>query len=456
MVGWIVLALAACSGGETPLGDMDAEGGVEDAAEGGDGPPDDAAPDGDAEPEADGTAGAVSVLVRFVDWPGDPVAAPGVVVAFDAPDGTRSEAPTGADGRVSFDVADWSAGTASVTAWAEDRQLVSRVGITAADGEVGLELWRLGNPVGFVELSGTVTSIPYEEDALTVSATVPSTFFGSDYLSPGADWSVMVPPSTPCKLIASARRSTARPSGRGFDQIIDGWAMVDQPAVDGPTVVSIDFVANAATPTTVAGSYLLPVREESRLHGPASYGWLWVTSADSKQSGAIGLTTMLDINADGTALEFGLEYLQPAGITRPMTCYLVNRNGASDSARSVACEEGWPTAGAHDPGLLDAPTLVPPGTPSTRRPLFGGFTWQIFDHGVHVALHLVRDGAYVWTIVTPDDATSLSVPQPPSTINLAELLGSHVAQGDLTIWQMSAAGDYQTKAAVSELFIVEF
>lgn len=181
----------------------------------------------------------------------------------------------------------------------------------------------------------------------------------------------------------------------------------------------------------------------------------WVTSLDSKQSTNVGLTTTLDINADGTALDFGLEYLQPAGLMSPLTCYLVITDGSTNTARSMSCEEGWPTDGAHDPGLLDAPVLVPPGSPSTRHPLFGGFTWQQFDTGVHVALQLVRDGSYVWTIFAPDDGTEMSVPQPPSTTSVAELLGSGVIQGNLWIWQMSASGDYQKKGAVSDMFIVE-
>jgi hypothetical protein len=457
-------SLFGCSDDSTPADTGGDDGAVDEG-----GADADADADVDADADADVVGGTVSVLVTFEDWPGEPVAAPGVVVAFDAPDGTRSEAPTGSDGRVTFDVTDWSAGTASLTAYAAGRQMVSRVGITAADGEVDLVLNRLGDPTGFVALSGTAANVAGTDESLAISATVPNVIYGSNDTYMGSDWHIHVPTGTACTIVATQRTSGTVPSGRGFTQDV-GWALVEQAAVGVDTSVPLDYVADAATPTTVSGSFALPARAASPLHGPRSYGWVTVSSGASQGTGIFGITIAIEINADGTGLDYEMAYLQPAGVTDPRTCYFLTANGQGGGQQSWTCEDGWPTGGAHEPELLDAPVLrlSTGGTTADPQPLFEPVGWDLFDTNVHVALVLVLNstGRWIWhgpagdttldepwIVVAPDDATGLTVPAPPSTTSVEAVLGTGFVVGFVELWREAPAGPDHSQIALSQTFV---
>jgi hypothetical protein len=370
---------------------------------------------------------------------------------------------------VTFDVIDWSAGTASATAYAAGRQMVSRVGITAADGEITLDLNRLGDPAGFIELSGAAANmVDVAADTLMVSATVPNVPFLALNSPAGTDWSVKIPPATACTLVALDLADPVwNTSGRGFATPTRAWQLIEQPAVSVPTTVDIDFASPVAG-TIVAGSMVLPTRAESLLHGPHSYGWVDVTSKSSAFNLLIGETASVDINADGTALDYEVNLLRPTGVDDPVTLYLVLADGNASSFSWVYAE-GWPTAGPHDPGFLDAPVIVTPASPTTHYPLHDPLAWQLFDTDVQAAVLLVRDVAshlitagpndlthrtVPWIVLAPDGATGLTVPQPPSAVSMDDVLGTGVAVGFVRISRRDAGGTYDAKVAVSKWFLV--
>jgi hypothetical protein len=439
-----------------------------------DGGVDEIAADVDADADAgvetdDGdVSGMVTVLVSFVDWPGDPVPAAGVVVAFDAPDGARSEGSTGSDGRVVFDVEDWSAGTAAATAFAAGRQMVSRVGITEGDDEIELRLNRLGDPAGFVRLSGTATNMPYADATLGVGASVDSVLYFHTIMTPGADWVVPVPSGSPCTLLATARTQFAVPGGRGFDGTMN-WAMVEVPAVTSDTVVSLDFVDDAVPPTTVHGSFPFPTRTGTPLRGSRSYGWVWNTTKESRMSAYLGDTIRIAATADGTALDYDAHYIVPPDAISPLTCYFVLSDGDA-KFQSATCEDGWPLAGPHDPGFLDAPNLLTTGMAYSPHTLSEPVRWELFDSGVHVAFLLQEELTYdrfilfgvngavkaptPWIVFAPDDATTLTVPEPPSTTTGTAVLGTGRPIGFLQIWREGTDGIEYEKIALSQTIFI--
>ena len=458
----VVIAVGLAGAGPSGCSDDDSvaeDGGRDDATGDADGDADrdadgDADADADADAEAEDGGGTVTVLVQTRDWPADPVAEDGIIVAFDAPDGTRTERPSGADGRVTFEVGDWSAGTATATAYALGRVMASRVGIAAAESEVELTLNRLGDPAEFVELSGTAANMASATNSLVVSATVPNVAFNTGVPVPGADWSILVPMETPCTVVAvEIAAAVALPSGRGFTQLVEGWTMVDQPRVREPTTVSIDF-APPTLPSRIRGSFSLPPRAESPLRWPSSYGWVYVSSTASDQTLFIGKTTSADINPEGTGLDYDLEYVQPDGVTDPVTCYLAlsDRTGREQSR---VCIDGWPSAGAHD-GLrfLDIPRLISPASPTDRHPLFDPVVWELFDTNVQVAVRFVRDDAVVWSLRGPTDGTTATAPQPPSTTSVAAVLGTGVGEAHVLIWRAATPVVTEDRLALTASFLV--
>lgn len=185
-------------------------------------------------------------------------------------------------------------------------------------------------------------------------------------------------------------------------------------------------------------------------------------SKESRQTLLTGITATTGINADGTGVDFEIEYVEPPDIETPLTCYLLR---SDDSGRQQAWtyHEGWPTAGPHpEVRFLDAPILaVSPTGHSLSEPVL----WDLYDTGVHVALMITinatnahwlyagPDGTTLrpveWMVQAPDDATELTVPEPPSTVTLEELFGTTRLIGFVQIWQPAPDGTYNTRIAIS-------
>lgn len=187
-------------------------------------------------------------------------------------------------------------------------------------------------------------------------------------------------------------------------------------------------------------------------------------------SAYLGDTIRIAATADGSALEYDAHYVVPPDAASPVTCYYVQSDG-DGRHQSAACEEGWPVAGSHDPGFLDVPDLLTGGTALAPHPLSEPVSWELFDADVHVALLLAQgasperfiwfgvNGAVMgptqWIVVAPDDATSLTVPAPPSTADASVVLGTGRPIGFLQIWREGTGGIEYSKVALSRTFVVQ-
>jgi hypothetical protein len=391
-----------------------------------------------------GTGTLALQVIEYGDWP-DLAEIPvgDVTVALDEPGGGRTELTTDAEGRVTFEGLDWSLGTAATTLYKDGYALASRVGIEEQAEELKLSIYAMEEvpPPEFVELSGTATMAD-PTHTLTVSATIPNEIFSLE----GPAWTLPVMPGLEFTLIGveSSFNST---TGREIDRTIHGWLMADHAAVTAATTVALDFTTPAAA-TTVSGSFTLPSRADSRLR-TAGYGLVSVYS-DNYYTGLIGNSTHSDVSGDGNSIAYDVEYVQPAG-AEPMTVFFV----VTGDEFSRAMVGGYPTAGAHDAGLLDLPLLTVPATMSTRHPLHDPMQWQLFDTDVRVLVYLFRDEQTVWTVRGPDDATTIAIPDPPAGVDTTALLGTGLLEGTLYILQRDPTDTFTQKMAGGRTILLE-
>jgi hypothetical protein len=439
---------AGCGDDSSPADD----GGTDDAR---DVPADeggaDADADGDADGDGDGGTGTLSVLVVSSAWPSDtetPVA--GATVALDAPGGGRSELTTDATGHVNFTGLDWSAGTAAVTACNADMGLASRVGVVEADGEVKLEVFAMEYPpADFVEITGNSLNMISEANDLGVTATVPSESLSDT----GPAWTMHIQPGVAFTLVGLESHQLEPPvSHRGIKQFFDQWTVVEHAAVTAATAIDLDFDSTATpTPTTVTGSFTGPTRSDSPLRNSGT-GYFYVTSRGSQFTVTLGWPSTIDVNVDWTGYNYDGEYVQVPGVTDPMTVYII---ATSNGVRSTAIVEGWPTDGAHDLGFIDLPTVTAPASFSTTHPMHSPIEWTAYDTDLECSVSVLRDGTSVWSIRGPTDATSITIPAAPSTVDLPTLLGTGVVESRLNLFRRDATDTYSERSIRTPIIILD-
>jgi len=401
---------------------------------------------GEVREDGDGGTGTLAIqVVEYGDWPDYPESpVDGVTVALDAPGGERTELTTDAEGRVTFEGLDWSLGTAAITLYKEGYALGSRVGLEEQAEELKASLASLEAfpPPDFVELSGTATMVDAAHD-LVVSTTIPNEIFSQT----GPDWTLPVMPGQDFTLVALESSIASGGTGREVDRTIHGWLMADHTAVTAPATIALDFTS-PVTPSTVHGSFTLPARVGSRLR-TAGYGLVSVYS-DTSYTGLIGNSTYSDVSADGNSIDYDVEWVEPAGL-EPATVFFV----VSGDEFTRAIVEGYPTAGAHDAGLLDLPVLTVPATASTRHPLHDPMQWELYDTGVRVVVYVIRDDQVVWVVRAADDSTTLTVPDAPSTADTATLLGTGLLEGTLYLVQRDPTDSYTQKMSGGRMILLQ-
>jgi hypothetical protein len=423
-------------------------------------PPDEAPDetgDADAEDEGDdgGGTGTLTVLVTGpVEWPDyDPAPVEGALVAFDAPGGARTEATTDAAGHATFDGFDWSAGTASVTAWHEGYGLASLVGLDGSVEEVTVELTNV-DPWprdGWVEVSGTVLNPPAGALAYNVFATVPSVWYGGA----GPGYSLTVPPDTSFTLVATSSGTS------------QNWLLVDQDPVTAATTVDLDF-ATPAPFSSVTGSFPMPTRTDSLLRrGTGQVNVQWSRRPNGhgffERVAYIGYATHTPtVSADGNSIEYEIGWTPPSWAVEPATRFnMLAGSGTNMDPSSSAWVDGYPTEGAQDIVLLDAPRMVTPSSPSDSHPIHDPIEWELFDTGVQVELQILRENGYyaplteLWAIRAPVDATSITVPQLPSGVDYFDVLGSSLLQARVRIVTEAPTEPCYFRMATSMRFILE-
>lgn len=83
---------------------------------------------------------------------------------------------------------------------------------------------------------------------------------------------------------------------------------------------------------------------------------------------------------------------------------------------------GYPTAGEQDVAFLDCPEVAMTGI--APPPLHAPISWTLHDSPQAGAIIVMNGTAGVWILDFPGTLTSVTIPQPPSTVNPTELFGT--------------------------------
>jgi hypothetical protein len=368
----------------------------------------------DAVEEPDGPDGTLTVTVRQEQWHAvDASASEGALVVLDAPGGERVEMTTDASGEVTFTGLDWSLGTADVTAYRDGYALYSRTDVTEGE-EVTLFLFEL-EPPELVTVSGTAAGMVDEGHFLAVSEVM---FGGRYHQQIGADWSLLVPSGAAYTLVAlEFSMGDETVSTRGISQQFHRWLVSEQDAVTADATVDLDFSTSTVTPSTASGSFDLPSREDSPLR-INTRPYVQVQSLLSGFTATFGFPTLIDVTEDGNTAEYDLEWIEPLDEEDVITVYSVGRS----SMHNWVLVPGYPTAGAQELGMLDVITPVVPENLGRSHNLHDTFQWELNDEDVQAKIDVVVDGDSVWIIEAPLNATTLTVPAAPSTVDEGSLL----------------------------------
>jgi len=370
--------------------------------------------DTDTDTDADGS---LEVLVLSESWTADPAPAEGALVTFDKPGGERVELTTGADGTVVFDAIDWTLGTAAATASMDGHGMATHVGITEADGAITLRI-RV-EPLETVTLSGTVTNMADESHELV--ATPAFGCGGMDYQGPGPGYAVEVPAGLPFTLAGSEHSWTSLPSGQGWDFTDYNRFTHEMDPIAGDTTYDVTFEGDGGVETTeVSGSFDFSTTEGTPISGTEGWGVVYTATACDYYpvwkpvygwvGMVVGWMSHTDINADGTAFDYTIEYVEPPSLDQYFTWY--NVQSPSSAGFTEFREAGLPTPGSHPIDLLDVPVL-PSSNPAAPIELNGApFTWESGETDARPEL-VMFVGEYTWIIDGPVGATSLAVPAPP-------------------------------------------
>ncbi|MBW2456890.1 MAG: hypothetical protein JRI68_20410 [Deltaproteobacteria bacterium] len=425
-VGWIAII-----GGAVALASY----GCDDDGDGGAGGTTATGGGGGATGGMGGNGGAQGDSVTFIVLtpdddgpPGEPAA--GATVAFDAPDGTRTEEVTGADGKVTFDGIDWSLGSASATAHLTDYALTSRVNLD----ETWLGVMELVNdavPIGLGNLvedtvetatvSGTFSGLQDTGHRMTISAT--GIMGGSLWEGPGTGTFVLTVPTGEAFVIQGieATQATILPSNQGLDWPIHQVAHQNHVAItDDVTGVVLDFGANAMTTHTASASFTLPTRADS----PVRAGWPYTYICASNAYYCFGWPTHIDVSTDGNQVDMDFLWVEPTWAEGVGTMCRMNDH-SSGQFLSINYVAGYPQGG--DLGAIpDVPKWSSPATPTTPHPVHSPILWELFDADVpYMTMFMQRNtGTRPWNIDSGPNTTSLTIPTPPSSVDAADLLGT--------------------------------
>ncbi|MBN1772621.1 MAG: hypothetical protein JXB32_15230 [Deltaproteobacteria bacterium] len=429
--------LAADDGGTEDVGaDADADGDTAEA----DGEDEAAADDGVATDDG-GAGGTLDVLVV-----GSPVSpsrdwAPveGAAVALDLPGGGRVEATTDATGRAAFDRLDWSAGTAAVTAGAENRGLASLVGLDGSEPEVTLVLPFLGDPrEGWVELSVDAENFTHATSwfdcGLDLAPNEPS-YYIHQATEATLPQTLLAPPGVPLTVAGAEWRFEELPDG--FVQPLRPFCRELEP-IDGPGSVVVDL-ATLPAPDTAVGSFRLPARADSPLRDDIFYGWVFddvlldpARRLQPLERGSFGAPTRSTRAADGETIEYEWAWAAREGSTL-VTVFDLRDAWAREDRYSAVYLAGHPPDGPQDFTFLETPTVLVPASILVRHPLHDAIEWESYDSGVTPTLYVegTRFGVKVvlWQVTAPTGATTLSVPEPPGAIDATSVLGTGLARG---------------------------
>jgi hypothetical protein len=357
-----------------------------------------------------------------------------VRVALDRPDGTRlGEATSDSDDLVAFEVPEnlWPEDVAlSATLYAGDDYLMhTRTGIGRPANAEPLVLticrhWQHPQSDAMIRVEGRVlnrnTSVVSSSggQGIYVLSTAPG---GGWYDGRSDVFSLLTPAGVAFDLVAAEWISSVR-SSWDYDQRVR-WARVRSGAVDEDVILNIDLVADAIAFTEVEGSFSLPTRDPGRL--TSAKPWLETGGVDVNHA---PLGFEMGIHLLGSEVEYTVGVLETSDYGADWYRYFVAAIGpdigpAGVGPRSIAYGRGRPDG--RQPQLLDLPEWTGEGSQGDQgHPIDEPLSWEVYDEAVSQYLWISNGEEVVWVVDVPEDVTSVSLPAPPSNVDLAVLLGT--------------------------------
>lgn len=337
----------------------------------------------------------------------------GATVALDDGAGTRSEAVSGSDGVVNFEV-DWSQGPVMVTVdtGVPGVALYTWAGLTEADSGRQFEFFDSATLDDQVELYGTVADRS-EDSWLWVGAQGGA---GSSTETFNESWSVEVMPDTDVELLAFEYRQLTDDLGpQEFAHEILNWTLLPMDGVSADTELDLVLTGDQ-TPLSFETRWLLPDDPADPLYGESVQSWTTVFEQHGGQVGNIcGLPTRTDISDDGAAFEGDYSYLPSSTAEGVLTVQQLYTGGTLSVQVVPGTADDWD----HEPQMMPIPTDVQVDGNDA-----GTWSASVAEPGVEASLELWmmdQGNQLVW--VAYGEGLELALPAPPSSVTVEELVG---------------------------------
>jgi len=393
-------------------------------------------------------------IVTFSSEDGTDIPLPGATGAFDAPGGQRTEQVADAEGWVTFTGIDWSLGSAAFTAHHEGYDIVSLVNldetVTPEPGDgpirVGLATMTPAPDPDMTTVTGSATGLV---DAAAHDLILFPFRAAAEYGAGAgtAPYEYLVETDAPYTLVGIESVDGALPSGTGyFVDIYRAMILEHDPITAATAQEDLDLAAHEVTPLTAQGQMVLPTRADS----PLRTGWpnVWVMDWESSFWHNTGWAELIDFSADGNAFDVDYIWVEPPLLEAPVTFCRVYNQGTLDM--SIVLKLGYPEAGALDPPLLDVPRWVIPASPITIHPLHAAMEWELFDDDILlVTMEVYRGDQIVWRVFAEENALSLTIPLPPSSVDVDDHLGHQTLTGKILVGELDESDTYWQRLAVT-------
>ncbi len=354
----------------------------------------------------------------------------GVLVAFDAPDGERTEVTTGADGLATFEGVDWSQGDAAVTMYLEGYALVSAVNLDETSYNDSLDesqsvpvpLQPLQAPApDSVTLSGSATGMDDPTRQLVVNTpAILDAVANSEFHGTGTQtWSVDVPTGEPFILQAIEGEYTALSSGQGYNApIYQVMQMEYGPVSADETDIELDFDAYGMTTYTADVSVTMPTRTDSPIR-TGGIPYCFVCASNSAY--CHGWPTYEDVVDNHNRIDLSFLWVDPDYVEDTYWfCRVTGDNGEV----ALSKYEGKPTQDQVET-LIDAPTWVTPADPTVAHDITEPLEWTFYEDVNVTYISFAANNIARWIIYAGPNATTATVPEPPTGVSYSTALGAH-------------------------------
>ncbi len=418
----------------------------------------------DAAPDA-GPVGE-TITVRIIDGnqseDGSLLPMEGATVTFDLPGGGRTELTTDADGRVTIEHVVWSAGTANLQGYFAEKTLTTIIGFDAstvaeavADSDEGdLEIWLYDVELAedtntYVDVTGSATGFvdTAHEYIVRVARALTEDPWDGDCTS---DYAISIQAETEFTLMAAELTSAEINGGLGYELNMHRVMHMDVDPLLDATTIDLDLEAYEVATFTVDASVTRDYRPESPLN---DLRLIVLNHADDTPHD-FGWASYSNVSTTGDFFDISHLWTEPVGVDTPYTLYQMIQGDYE--LYSITRIDGYPQGGVL-PRLVDVPEWIIPASPTTVHPLHSEITFEYFDDVERTQLYVYRNNVthyslvHVVAIILQDRQVSFTIPDPPSTMDTAQLYGTNALAGRLVVGDVDETNSYWERLAVAEL-----